>query len=226
MDFPTSPGKLLAIRPRQIDIEKKLPVVFEESNNVYEEFEPRLGRASSIDINYLAEEEVVSFETHVNEAIPIPNVRVVNELEVKKPFGRTTAYLKYQERTYEDPFGDVIEYEMDDDDFDFLEYLEKQERAKQQESNKSDNTKKTSPKSKAKTKGKAVTATSTTATTPPGSGITEDLFEKVMDMLEKESFQQRPRVMTPAAPPVPEKPRRGRKPKKPVSPPRVSPSPS
>jgi len=116
----TSP--LPEFRRRQVDINKALVIVWtnEEGEEVdREEFDQELEKLDSLESNNISSNGLSnSGNSQPVESIPIPSVlQVDSEKNSEKPFTRPESYIIY----YEPPYDfEATEYQLDDDDDDFL----------------------------------------------------------------------------------------------------------
>jgi len=119
------------MRPRQIDITKPLPVVWLKTDEVDHQAQALEGLYKSLTVSKRSTEQVkqknaelVKSQTrmHLKDRIgevPIPACRIVDQgPEPDPPFDRGQSYIHYLEAPYD---FDMPEYELDDDDFEFIE---------------------------------------------------------------------------------------------------------
>lgn len=205
---PSGRGKVIVtMRPRHIDIDKKLPVIFEELPNDESWSAPTLttplkkalrssvdGNVSIIPANEAAKVagldsgDFVLLQLSPQQPIPIPPVRTVEDFEDATPEGysRPPVYIKYQENLEEELPPDRVDYDMDDDDFEFLDKLNDAviRRAAEIEA-----ALKAAPPQK-KARGRPPRSSTAAGRIP--HPLTAEKFEQLMDLLEKENFKQRP----------------------------------
>lgn len=121
----------LIMRPRQIDITKPLPVVWLETDEVSQQAQALEGLYKSLTVSKRSTEQVKQKNAELVQSqtriplkvcmgeVPIPACRIVDlGKEPDPPFERGPSYIHYAEAAYD---FDVTEYELDDEDMDFVE---------------------------------------------------------------------------------------------------------
>ncbi|KAL7001585.1 hypothetical protein U1Q18_002739 [Sarracenia purpurea var. burkii] len=115
-----------SIRPRPLDIHKRLPIVKSSKDFADEEALTSTRNAQILRLSAEADNEVQRIPSKkVASEIPIPQFVVVDSYERDYccTFGQPTSYLRARGARAE--LGDFVEYDLDKEDEDWLEQLNK-----------------------------------------------------------------------------------------------------